>query len=151
MKEFVQKFDVFAIRRFQKFEVPLARIAIFVVYFWFGLLKLLGVSPAGPLVQNLFEKTLTWLIPFSIFYSFFALFEMMIGVIFLVRGLERIAIFFIVLHLFVIVLPLFLLPEITWKGFLIPTLEGQYIIKNLLIAAAAVVVGSKLVPMKKKI
>lgn len=74
---------------------------------------------------------------------------MAIGIIFLIRGWERLAIFLLGLHLFTTVLPLFLLPQITWQGFLIPTLEGQYVIKNILIIAAAIVVGSKIVSVSK--
>ena len=73
---------------------------------------------------------------------------MVIGVLFLVRGLERLAIFFLALHLVTTALPLIFLPQIAWQSFLVPTLEGQYIIKNILIVALAVVVGSKLVPIK---
>lgn len=146
MKELIQKIDVQIIGRLRKLEVSLARTAIFIVYFWFGFLKLLGVSTAGPLVQSLFEKTINFL-PFTFFYNSFSIFEMAIGILFLVHGLERLAIFLISLHLIMTVLPLFFLPQITWQGFLTPTLEGQYIIKNILIAAAAIVVGSKLVPI----
>ena len=72
---------------------------------------------------------------------------MTIGIIFIIRGLERLAIFLLGLHLVTTVLPLFLLPQIAWQGFLVPTLEGQYIFKNILIVAVAVVIGSKLVPI----
>jgi len=146
MKSLILKFDSLIINRLRELEIPLARIAIFIVYFWFGLLKLLDMSPAGPLVQTLFERTI-WFMPFQSFYFLFSLFEMAIGIIFLIRGLERLAIFLLSLHLVTTVLPLFLLPEIAWQGFLVPTLEGQYIIKNILIVAVAVVVGSKLVPI----
>jgi len=147
MSALIQKFDVYIIRRLHALEVPLARIAIFIVYFWFGLLKLLGVSPAGPLVRELFQRTM-WFVSFSSFYVAFSLFEMAIGIIFLIRGWERLAIFLLGLHLIATALPLFVLRRIAWQGFLVPTLEGQYIIKNILIVAAAVVVGSKLVPIQ---
>ena len=146
MRELIQQFDIRVISRFRKWEVPLARIAIFTVYFWFGVLKLLGVSPAAPLVQALFEKTINFM-PFTTFYTFFAIFEVAIGLLFLVRGLERLTILLIGLHLITTILPLIFLPHIAWQAFLVPTLEGQYIIKNILIAAIAVVVGSKLVPI----
>ena len=146
MQEFIQQFDALIINRLRRWEVPLARVAIFVVYFWFGFLKLIGVSPAAPLVQALFEKTITFM-PFTVFYSFFSIFEMIIGVLFLLRGLERLAIFLLGLHLVTTILPLIFLPQIAWQAFLVPTLEGQYIIKNILIAAIAVVIGSKLVPV----
>ncbi|HEY4509381.1 MAG TPA: hypothetical protein VJC15_00110 [Candidatus Paceibacterota bacterium] len=148
MRQTIEKFDGKIISRFQKLEVPLARFAIFIVYFWFGLLKLLGVSPAGPLVEALFHKTLGFM-SFEVFYIFFALFEMAIGILFLVRGLERAAILLLLFHLTTTMLPLFLLPGSTWQGFLTPTLEGQYIIKNILIIAAAVVIGSKLASFSK--
>lgn len=149
MKESVYNFDLAVISRLQKWELPLARAAIFVVYFWFGALKLAGVSPAGPLVRELFQQTISFM-PFTAFYTFFSLFEMAIGLIFLVRGWERPAILLLAVHLITTVMPLVLLPPITWQGFLAPTLEGQYIIKNILIVAAAVIVGSKLVPLKNK-
>ena len=117
------------------------------MYFWFGLLKLLGVSPAAPLVQALFEKTITFML-FAAFYTIFSVFEVVIGLLFLVRGMERLAIFLLGLHLIATVLPLVFLPQVAWQGLFVPTLEGQYIIKNILIAASAVVVGSKLVPIK---
>lgn len=148
MGELIKKFDTEIINRLRSMEIPLARIAIFIVYFWFGLLKLLGVSPAASLVQALFEKTIH-VLPFATFYTSFSVFEMVIGLIFLIRGLERVAIFLLGLHLITTILPLVFLPDLTWQAFLVPTLEGQYIIKNILIAASAVVVGSKLAPLPK--
>ncbi|MEK7114971.1 MAG: hypothetical protein AAB847_01270 [Patescibacteria group bacterium] len=126
----------------KNYELLAAKISIFVIYFWFGILKLLGVSPATPLVATLFEKTISFM-PFSVFYSFFAIFEMIIGVLFLIRGMERPAIYLISAHLIIVALPLFLLPDITWQLFLIPTLEGQYIIKNIAIAALAILISRK--------
>ena len=149
MKVLIQKLDLHIINRCRALEVPVARTAIFIVYFWFGSLKLLGVSPATPLVQALFEKTINFM-PFATFYILFSAFEVIIGILFLVRGMERLAILLLGIHLFTTILPLIFLPQITWQAFLVPTLEGQYIIKNILIAASAVVVGSKLVPMALK-
>jgi len=85
--------------------------------------------------------------PFPVFYNVFSVFEVLIGCLFLIRGLERIAIFLLGLHLVTTILPLFFLPQVPWKAFLVPTLEGQYIIKNVLIAASAIVVGSRVVPI----
>lgn len=145
--DFLQKFDSSLIAFLQKWQEPLARFAIFLVYFWFGLLKLFGMSPAGPLVHALFDQTISF-VSFDAFYTFFSVFEMVIGVAFLIRGFERFAIFLLFLHLITTVLPLFFLPAITWQGFLIPTLEGQYIIKNILIVALALVIGARLAPLQ---
>ena len=149
MRGLIQKLDIRVIGLLRKMEMPMARFAIFAVYFWFGLLKLLGLSPATPLVYALFEKTIS-VMPFTAFYGPFAIFEITIGVLFLVRGLERAAICLLVLHLATTILPLIFLPYIAWQAFLVPTLERQYIIKNILIAALAIVIGSRLAPLSLK-
>lgn len=143
------KFDTRLISAIRKLEVPLARTGIFVVYFWFGLLKLLGLSPAEQLVEALFLKTIGFM-SFPTFYVLFALFEMAIGVIFLIKGLERPAMLLLFFHIVMTSLPLFLLPAITWRQFFVPTLEGQYIIKNILIVALAITIGAKLVPRESR-
>ena len=149
MRGLIQEFDIRVIGFLRKMEIPIARIAISTVYVWFGLLKLLGLSPATPLVHALFDGKIS-VVPFTAFYGPFAIFEITIGVLFLVRGLERVAIFLLVLHLATTMLPLVFLPHIAWQAFLVPTLEGQYIIKNILIAALAIVIGSRLAPMSSK-
>lgn len=73
---------------------------------------------------------------------------MIIGIMFLIRKLERPAILLLGFHLITTAMPLFLLPHVTWQGFLVPTLEGQYIIKNILIIAVAITIGSELASLK---
>lgn len=139
------KIDEKIIRFMKKCATPASRISLFAVFFWFGILKILGVSPAGPLVQELYAHTISF-IPFATFYVFFGLYEMLIGIAFLVPGLERFAIALLVPHMITTILPLILLQSTTWSGFLVPTLEGQYIIKNLIIIALAIGIASKLTP-----
>ena len=43
----------------RRMSVPFARLGLFMVFFWFGALKVLGQSPASPLVQQLFERTIS--------------------------------------------------------------------------------------------
>ncbi len=85
---------------------------------------------------------------FETFFILFGLFECLIGILFLIRGAERIVIPLLFMHMATTFMPLFMLREETWSGFMVPTLEGQYIIKNLLIIAAAVGVAAHLHPMK---
>jgi uncharacterized membrane protein YkgB len=135
--------DNFIIETLKKIWEPFSRISIFIIFFYFGLLKVLNLSPASPLVEALLNKTLPF-IPFYFFLKFFGLFEMFIGALFIIPKIERIAIFFLILHMIIVALPLFLLPQITWQKFLVPTLEGQYIIKNLAIISLALVIGAHL-------
>lgn len=128
--------------------MPAARIALFIVFFWFGILKILGLSPASPLVMNLMEVTLPFM-QWETFIVLFALYEMLIGVSFLFPRLARFSIALLIPHMAMTTLPLFFLPETAWQGFFIPTLEGQYIIKNLVIVALAVGVAAHLHPLHK--
>ena len=117
----------------------LARFSLFLVYFWFGILKVLGTSPANPLVAGLLEKTLPF-ITFDQFIIIFGIFEMVIGVLFLLPGMDRLTLVFFVLHILTTVMPLFLVATMTWNSFLVPTLEGQYIIKNAVLISLVVFV-----------
>ena len=126
-----------------KINLPLAKLSVFVVYFWFGILKVLNLSPASTLVQQLFNKTIP-VIDFNYFFIAFGLFECLIGILFLIKRLERIAILVCILHLFTTFLTLVLLKTQMWNGILIPTLEGQYVIKNVLIISALVNITSKI-------
>lgn len=116
--------------------IPFARFSLFLVYFWFGILKILDTSPANPLVAALQQKTLPFL-SFQQFIIYFALFEMLIGILFLIPRLTRVVYVLFILHMGMTMMPLILLPTFAWQGFLTPTLEGQYMIKNLVLIALA--------------
>lgn len=126
----------------KNFTYLLAHVSIFVVFFWFGLLKLIGTSPAYDLVDALRAITIPWW-PMSSFFGFLGIVEMIIGVLFLSKKTEKIAITILIPHMCTTFLPLIMLPDIAWQGLLTPTLPGQYIIKNIIIVALAssVVIG----------
>lgn len=116
------------------------RIAFGVVYIWFGALKPLGVSPAAALV----EKTVFWMPP-RIFIPLLGCWEMVIGLCFLIPSLTRIGVGLLCLHMPGTFLPFIVLPEVCFQKFpFILTLEGQYIVKNLYIIAAGMVLGGTL-------
>lgn len=142
----LQSLDTKLINFFRKISMPVARVSLFVIFFWFGILKVIGMSPAGLVVANLFAETIPFM-DFNTFYLAFGLFECLIGVLFLIKGMERIVIPLLFLHIITTFGPLVLLPEETWSGFLVPTLEGQYIIKNLVIIAAAIGIAAHLHPL----
>lgn len=132
----------------KKYYQPLGRLALFIIFFWFGALKVIGVSPASSLVMSLLYRTLPIIAP-ATFMVCFGIFEMITGVLFLIRGLERAAIALLFFHLIATTLPLFLLSSNTWQYPFIPTLEGQYIIKNIALIALAMGIGAHLRPFKK--
>lgn len=136
IKSKLEIFDDKIINFSRKWGMPFSRFAIFVVYFYFGALKVFELSPASPLVSALLAQTMPWISP-EAFLIAFGLLEMLIGIVFLIPHLERLAVFALILHLVTTVMPLFILPAMAWNSFLVPTLEGQYIIKNILLIALA--------------
>ena len=140
--------DLKLINFFKRISVPVARFGLFVVFFYFGILKVLGLSPASGLVQALFEQTISF-VSFDAFLILFGLFECLIGILFIIRGFERVVIPLLFIHMVTTFMPLFILPEATWSAFMVPTLEGQYIIKNLVIIAAAVGIAAHLHPLSR--
>ena len=140
--------DIKLIHFCQTISIPLARLALFIIFFWFGILKVIDLSPASPLVEKLFNETVSF-VSFPTFIVLFGLFECLIGILFLIHGAERVVIPLLLFHLITTVIPLFLLSAITWTGFMVPTLEGQYIIKNILIIAAAITIAAHLHPLPR--
>lgn len=113
-----------------------ARMAMFVIFFWFGVLKLFLLSPADEIVQSLMSVTIP-AIPFSAFFPFLGGLEMLIGILFLIPKWTKFALPILLVHMFTTFGPLLLVPEAVWQAPFVPTLEGQYIIKNLALVALA--------------
>ena len=124
----------------------LVRISLAVVFIWFGILKPLGLSTANDLVR----RTVYWVDP-GWFIPLLGWWEVAIGVCMLFRPLIRVGIFLLLLQMPGTLLPLFVLPEICWVRVpTVPTLEGQYIIKNLVLISAAIVAGGTVRPARPR-
>lgn len=148
MNKEIARTDKTLINFMRRISLPLARFAIFIIFFWFGALKVIGASPASPMVIELLHRTMPFINP-TTFLFYFGIYEMLIGITFLIPRIERLSIALLLPHLISTVLPLFLLTQLTWSGFLVPTMEGQYIIKNILIVALAISIAAHLKPIKK--
>lgn len=114
------------------------RISFFIVFFWFGILKVIGISSAGELVKSLLDVTFLNFIEPQVFSIIFGLFEMFIGVVALFKKFNKLTFILLIAHLFTTFMPLYLLPSVSWKGLFVPTLVGQYIIKNLILLALGI-------------
>ena len=126
----------------RRYGIVALRISLAIIFIWFGILKPLGISPAAPLV----ERTVDWMPFFSPdeWVAVIGWWEVAIGVAFLFRATTRVAIALLALQMVGTFMPLVLLPTVTFQPGRIPyapTMEGQYIIKNLLIISAALVIG----------
>ncbi len=150
MRRLFEQFDIWFIHSVRKLSMPFARFALFVVFFWFGILKIIGTSPANPMVADLLNATLPFM-TWETFIILFSIYEMIIGISFIIPRLERLAIALIIPHMIMTCLPLIFLTSMTWQGFLTPTLEGQYIIKNLVIIAVAMGIAAHLHPIHHRL
>ena len=121
----------------------LIRISLFIIFFWFGLLKPLGLSAAEQLVLD----TVYWMPIFSAhtWLSIIGWWEVIIGLCFLFEKTTKVALLLLLLQMTGTFMPLVILPDITFQNsnFFTPTLEGQYILKNILIIAAALIISNK--------
>ena len=126
----------------------LVRIPLFVIFFWFGFLKIINLSPA----QNLVIDTVYWM-PFFEAESWTIIigyWEVSIAVFFMFKRTTFIAMVLLLLQMTGTFLPLIILPEGTFQNSnpFLPTLEGQYIIKNIIIITAALVIGGSKLKVK---
>jgi uncharacterized membrane protein YkgB len=149
MHKYFKRIDYWIINTAQRLYMPVARFAFFVIFFYFGFLKLIGLSPASPLAEALTAKTIGMQF-FDASFMILAAIECLIGVLFLVPKATRFVIFLLFIHMAVVCSPLLLVPEHVWNSFLVPNLEGQYIIKNIALIAIAIGIAAHLTPLAKK-
>ncbi len=126
----------------RRWGVAALRVSLGIVFIWFGILKPLGLSPAEPLVL----ATVRWLpiLEPEVWVVVIGWWEVAIGLGFLFRRATRVAIALLALQMVGTLMPLVVLPDVAFQAGRLPygpTMEGQYIIKNLLIISAALVVG----------
>lgn len=122
-------------------SIPAIRISFGIIFIWFGILKPFDVSSA----ESLLKATVVWL-PFGtpgFWLPAIGWWEVAIGITFLFSRTTKIAIALLFLQMFGTFMPLVFLPEVTFQNgnILTPSLEGQYIIKNVMIISAALVLG----------
>jgi len=123
----------------------LLRVSIGLIYVWFGALKFFhGYSPAEDLAINTINKLTFALIPQPVNIILLAIWECSIG-IFLITGKSlRTVLIFLFVHMACTFTPLLFFPSLSFNyppyGF---TLVGQYIMKNLIVICAALVLWPK--------
>jgi uncharacterized membrane protein YphA (DoxX/SURF4 family) len=122
----------------------LLRMSLGAVFLWFGALKFFpNLSPAQDLATRTISVLTLGLVPPSVSLPVLAAWECVIGLGLLVgRGLRAILLL-LYMQMLGTLTPIVLFPNEVFARFpYAPTLEGQYIIKNLVLLSAGVVVGA---------
>lgn len=127
-------------------SVPLLRISIGLVFLWFGALKLVpGLSPAEDLATQTITLLSFGLVPPAVSLPVLALWEIAIALGLLSGRFLRLTLLLMLMQMVGTVTPLILFPALTFTlPPIAPTLEGQYILKNAVLVAGALVIGSTL-------
>jgi uncharacterized membrane protein YkgB len=114
-------------------------ISLGVVFVWLGLLKFFVVSPVSELVA----RTVYWVDP-DVIVPVLGAFEVTVGMLLLLGRALRLTLFLFVLQMLGTFLTFFVLPNVTFRDgnpFLL-TVEGEFVVKNLVLISAALVVGT---------
>lgn len=124
--------------------MPVLRIGLGVVFLWFGALKFFpDLSPAQELATKTIEQLTFGIVGPAVSLPVLAAWESLIGLGLIVGRYLRATLFLLAVQMLGTLTPLILFPAETFSQFPIaPTLEGQYIIKNIVLIGAAMVVGA---------
>ena len=127
-----------------KHGIKLLRLSIGIVFIWFGALKYFDhLSPAQDLAINTIQSLTSHLLPDKVDLYLLATLEVVIGLGLFFKFWLRLILFLLFVQMLGTFTPLFLFPEQAFTAFPYGlTLEGQYILKNLIILSAGLVIGA---------
>lgn len=122
----------------------LLRLSIAIIFLWFGFLKFFpGVSPAEALAGNSIEILSFGIVSASVGLPILAAWECLIGAGMLFTRYMRFTILMLYVQMVGTFSPVVLMPEVVFDAFPFNlTMEGQYILKNLIVISAALVIGA---------
>jgi len=144
LPEPIDRLDVRITSTLARIGVPILRVALGVVFLWFGVLKFFpGVSPAETLAARTIEQLTFGAIRPNVSLPVLAAWESLIGVGLILNVWMRGILLLLAIQMLGTFTPLILFPTETFSVWpFLPTLEGQYIIKNIVLIGAAMVVGA---------
>lgn len=141
MNTFIARVDEVVIPFLRRWGIPTLRISLAVVFIWFGALKVFGVSP----VVDLVASTVYWVDP-DWFVPALGVVEVLVGIGLAARLGLRLVLLVLAGQMVGTFLVFVLLPELTFQDGnpLQLTMEGEFVLKNLVLLAAAMVVGASI-------
>ncbi len=126
----------------QRHALDLLRLSVAIVFLWFGLLKFFDATAYADDIAVKTISTITFgIIDDQLALLLLATLETGIGLGLMVKKWLRYVIPILFFQLAGAVLPIFIFPDDTWASPFVPTLLGQYIIKNVILVAVAIVLG----------
>jgi uncharacterized membrane protein YkgB len=138
-------FDALFINSMQKNGITILRITLGIVYVWFGLLKILEVSPVATLVTSTYPS-----FPEPSFIIFLGIWEVLIGIGLICKIFLRVTLALLWLQMAGIFFGLIISPSLYFinNNPLLLNTYGEFVIKNIVLVAASIVVGGFVVKKK---
>jgi len=135
----IDRVDLVIIPFLRRVAVPLLRISLGIVFVWFGLLKIFEVSPVAEFVA----RTVYWVDP-DLFVPALGVFEVTLGVLLLLGKMMRLTLCLFLAQMVGTFLTFLVLPNVVFQhgNPLLLTVEGEFVVKNLVLIAAGLVVGT---------
>lgn len=145
----IVRYDTLFINWARRNSMTMLRLAVGIVYVWFGALKLFpGYSPAEPLIRAAYAFLPPDLL--NLFVAFIGVFEVVIGVLFIYGKLPRLTTLLMLMQMGGAMSPLVLAPSVVWQQFpLVWTLEGQYIFKDVILVVVGLAIAAATSPRLK--
>jgi len=127
-----------------RYGITLLRLSVGVIFLWFGFLKFFpGLSSAEDLATRTMQALSVGLVPTRAALTMLAVWECVIGLGLLLGICLRATLLLLWLQMAGTVTPAIIFPQEVFSQFpFVPTFEGQYIIKNLVLISAGIVVGA---------
>jgi uncharacterized membrane protein YkgB len=121
------------------YGIRVLRIALAIIFIWFGALKIANVSPVADLVA----QTVYWVSP-KLLVPFLGFWEVVVGLGLLFAIALRLVLLLFWFQMTGTFLVLVLHPELSFQSGspLLLTVTGEFVIKNLVLIAAGLVIGS---------
>jgi uncharacterized membrane protein YkgB len=126
-------------------SITVLRISLGAIFLGFGILKLVpGLSPAEDLVESTISVMTLGLLPDQVGLVITAAIECFIGASLMAGRWLRLTVYLLAVELLGVLSPLVLLPGRLFDGpHHAPTLEGQYVLKDIVLVAAAMVISTQ--------
>lgn len=143
-RKLFERLDVQITNWMAHYGIRLLRVSLGLVFFWFGVLKYFpGLSPAQALALKTISLLTLGLIPSNLALLILATWECLIGLGLIFKKFMRATLLLLFLQMLGTITPLIFFPHETFLRIpYAPSLEGQYIIKNLVLISAALVIGA---------
>jgi uncharacterized membrane protein YkgB len=135
----IERIDARLVPFLRRAAIPMLRVSLGLVFVWFGALKVFDVSPVADLVA----RTVYWVDP-DLFVTALGFFEVFVGIMLLFGWALRLTLALFTLQMIGTFLTFLVLPQVTFRDGnpVLLTVEGEFVVKNLVLISAALVVGT---------